>query len=211
MRHYGMRGFGAFGAVDFDSASVWANWKSGDQALTAQAAKTIQAKLNELGYASPPLVVDGVFGDKSMTAYCAMLTANGAPKDIDGPGGKPCWPGPKGLAYMDTAKPGTNVTPMCKGKTGEWIPCAGGGGGGTSKAGLGFGGMLAIGIGIAALVGVAALMAKKKKAGGEPTKALANGRRRRRRARKNFSKAEWREAKKAIKAMSKKRRSRRRR
>lgn len=217
MRHYGMRGFGALGAVDFDSASVWANWKAGGSS-TVTASKQIQARLNELGFANPPLVVDGDFKQKSTTAYCLMLDKNGAPHNIDG---NPCWPGPKGLAFMDPVTPGgggvkmgSKPVAMCQAPTGEWVPCSqpAGGGDGANKAGMGMGTMLALVVGGVAVVGLLALAAKKKKPGaaGEASAAHPN-RRRRRRARKNFSKAEWSAAKRAIKSMKKKSRSRRRR
>lgn len=68
------RSFSGFGAsFTFDPGTTWSNWAAGG-ADGDQAAKDVQAALNEIGYG--PLVVDGQFGAGSVAAWTRFVNDN---------------------------------------------------------------------------------------------------------------------------------------
>ncbi len=152
-----MYGFGATPAFTIDPVEVWKDWSEQTPASTTRAAKWIQAALNQLGYGVPkPLVVDGVWGEKSKTAYNAFSAAQGTTSNA----GYMTQDGVQKIADLLNAsqKPGPAEPVAYEEKNGVLIPVTLA----LKKAGIGTGLLVAGGALAAVVIGGLVLGAKKK-------------------------------------------------
>lgn len=164
-----MQAAAGFGAIDFNGPAVWSAWKAGG-ASGAEAARSIQAALNQLGYG--PLTVDGQFGGGSLAAWKRFANANGT--------GDAAWPSQTGILKLgEMVAVGGNQGggPIVESHivAGQFVPGAAPGTSpiGTSKAAMTSGEKIGLVVAGVAVVAALAIVAKKKKAQGGYTPAAA--------------------------------------
>jgi len=155
MSYYPLSGLGTitqaaagFGQIDFNAASVWSDWKAGG-ASGAQAAKMVQAALNQLGYG--PLAVDGQFGAGSLSAWGRFAKDFGT--------GDAAWPTQVGITKLGEAlvaggTPGGGPAVTAHMVGGQIVPGA---------APMSTGAKVALGVAAAVLVGGGVYLVVKKR------------------------------------------------